>query len=60
MAVLERDNNWPLSTCPVGYLKEVVVMTTNQTKIMPKYVHIKVAIIRVWEYSFTSITPISG
>ena len=47
MAILERDNNWPLSNYPIGYLKEVVVMVTNQTKVMTKYVHINVAIVRV-------------
>ena len=46
MAIFERDNNWPLSTCLVGRLKEVVVLATNQTKVMPRYVHIKVAIIK--------------
>ena len=46
MAVLERENNWPLSTCPVGHLKEEVVVATKQTKVMPRYWHIKVAIVR--------------
>ena len=59
MVVLVRDNNWPLSTCPVGCLKEVVEVATNQTKVMPRYRHIKVAILRVCENSFTSITPTS-
>ena len=56
MAILERNNNWPLSTYPIGHLKEAVVVATNQTKVMPRYGHIKVA----QENSFTSITHISG
>ena len=56
MAILERDNNWPLSTYPVSHLKETVVVATNQTKVMPRYWHIKVAIVRAEENNFTSIT----
>ena len=60
MAILERDYNWPLSTCPIGHLKEVLVVATNQTKVMFRYVHIKMAFRRALENSFTSITPTSG
>ena len=60
MAILERDNNLPLNTCPISCLKEAVVVATNQTKVMPRYVHIKVANIKAYENSFTIIAPTSG
>ena len=46
MVILERDNNWLLSTYPVGSLKEAEVVATNQNKVIPRYGHIKVAILR--------------
>ena len=46
MTVLKKYNNWPIITYPIGHLKEAVVVATNQTKVMPRYGHIKVAIVR--------------
>ena len=59
MAALERDNNWPFSTCPVDCLKEVVVAATARTTAVPTYVHRKVVTETVLERRLVDVLPLA-